>query len=66
MNVRLEVRLEVRVEVRVEGGVRASWGRVGADQDSTVPSPNDPMVANRVAGGQLIRWSLGKRRNFES
>ena len=62
----MEVRLEVRLEGGLECGVRASWGRVGADQDSTVPSPNDPMVANRVAGGQLIRWSLCNMRNFDS
>ena len=29
---------------------RSSWGRVGADQESTVPSPNEPIVAHSVPG----------------
>ena len=35
--------------------VTDSCGNVGADHDSTVPSPNDPIVANSVAGVYLIR-----------
>ena len=33
-----------------------SWGNVGADHESTVPRPNDPIVATRVAGNHLIRY----------
>ena len=35
-----------------------SCGNVGADHDNTVPSPNDPMVANSVADYLLIICSI--------
>ena len=33
-------------------------GNVGADHDNTVPSPNDPIVANSVADYLLITCSI--------
>ena len=37
---------------------RSSWGRVGADHDNTVPSPNEPIVANRVARSCVLFEAL--------
>ena len=48
--------------VRLVSGINSvgtdNCGNVGADHDSTVPSPNDPMVANSVADYLLIRCSI--------
>ena len=39
-----------------------SWGNVGADHERTVPRPNDPIVATRVAENQIIRLYQGCRK----
>ena len=48
---RSSVRLEPAGQTRLglTSGWSASWGRAGADQDRTVPSPKEPRVAKSVA-----------------